>query len=128
MRKVKSSNRRLVADPRVGHEFMADYDSSLLKPEISLRIIASNSWRIRKWYIPVIPVALVNGADGIGTGWSTSVPNYNPRPRLFHIPRGSQEPRKESSGILGVQVAMAYGSQLDSPGRSSTCQRLSRTA
>eukprot|EP00913_Durusdinium_trenchii_P026192 g24572.t1 len=32
-----------------------------------------------KWYIPVIPVALVNGADGIGTGWSTSVPNYNPR-------------------------------------------------
>lgn len=21
----------------------------------------------------------MNGADGIGTGWSTSVPNYNPR-------------------------------------------------
>lgn len=32
-----------------------------------------------KWYIPVIPVALVNGADGIGTGWSTSLPNHNPR-------------------------------------------------
>eukprot|EP00418_Pyrodinium_bahamense_P030066 CAMPEP_0179152694 /NCGR_PEP_ID=MMETSP0796-20121207/74211_1 /TAXON_ID=73915 /ORGANISM="Pyrodinium bahamense, Strain pbaha01" /LENGTH=1246 /DNA_ID=CAMNT_0020853911 /DNA_START=22 /DNA_END=3762 /DNA_ORIENTATION=- len=31
------------------------------------------------WYIPVIPMVLVNGADGIGTGWSTSVPNYNPR-------------------------------------------------
>ena len=24
-------------------------------------------------------MVLVNGADGIGTGWSTSVPNYNPR-------------------------------------------------
>ncbi|KAL7677370.1 hypothetical protein ACOME3_003607 [Neoechinorhynchus agilis] len=32
-----------------------------------------------EWYCPVIPMVLVNGADGIGTGWSTRVPNYNPR-------------------------------------------------
>lgn len=32
-----------------------------------------------KWYCPVIPMVLVNGADGIGVGWSTFVPNYNPR-------------------------------------------------
>lgn len=25
-----------------------------------------------------MPVVLVNGAEGIGTGWSTSIPNYNP--------------------------------------------------
>lgn len=31
-----------------------------------------------EWYIPVIPMVLVNGSDGIGTGWSSSVPNYNP--------------------------------------------------
>merc|ERR1719277_593048 len=31
------------------------------------------------WYVPVIPMVLVNGAEGIGTGWSTSVPNYDPR-------------------------------------------------
>ncbi|KAG8785302.1 DNA topoisomerase 2 [Serendipita sp. 397] len=31
-----------------------------------------------EWYVPVIPLVLVNGADGIGTGWSTSIPNYNP--------------------------------------------------
>ena len=29
-------------------------------------------------YAPVVPMVLVNGADGIGTGWSTSIPNYNP--------------------------------------------------
>lgn len=29
-------------------------------------------------YIPVVPMVLINGADGIGTGWSTSIPNYNP--------------------------------------------------
>ena len=30
------------------------------------------------WYIPIIPMLLVNGADGIGTGWMTKIPNYNP--------------------------------------------------
>ncbi|KAL1467091.1 hypothetical protein MTO96_005948 [Rhipicephalus appendiculatus] len=31
------------------------------------------------YYIPVLPMVLVNGADGIGTGWSTKIPNYSPR-------------------------------------------------
>ncbi|ORD95150.1 DNA topoisomerase 2 [Enterospora canceri] len=30
------------------------------------------------YYAPIIPMVLVNGADGIGTGWATSIPNYNP--------------------------------------------------
>ena len=30
------------------------------------------------WYLPVIPMALVNGGSGLGTGWSTDVPSYNP--------------------------------------------------
>lgn len=29
-------------------------------------------------YVPVVPMVLINGADGIGTGWSSSIPNYNP--------------------------------------------------
>ena len=29
-------------------------------------------------YVPVVPMILINGADGIGTGWSSSIPNYNP--------------------------------------------------
>jgi DNA topoisomerase-2 len=29
-------------------------------------------------YVPILPMVLVNGADGIGTGWSSSIPNYNP--------------------------------------------------
>lgn len=31
-----------------------------------------------EWYIPIIPMLLVNGAEGIGTGWSTNIPCYNP--------------------------------------------------
>lgn len=29
-------------------------------------------------YVPILPMLLVNGSEGIGTGWSTSVPNYHP--------------------------------------------------
>lgn len=32
-----------------------------------------------EWYLPIIPLSLVNGAEGIGTGWSTFIPCYNPR-------------------------------------------------
>lgn len=30
-------------------------------------------------YYPIIPMVLINGAEGIGTGWSTFIPNYDPR-------------------------------------------------
>merc|ERR1719246_245410 len=30
---------------------------------------------------------LVNGADGIGTGWSTTLPNYNPRDIIANLKR-----------------------------------------
>jgi DNA topoisomerase II len=32
-----------------------------------------------EWYAPILPMLLVNGARGIGTGYSTYVPPYNPR-------------------------------------------------
>ncbi|KAB5541016.1 hypothetical protein DKX38_013990 [Salix brachista] len=39
------------------------------------------------WYIPIIPMVLVNGCEGIGTGWSTFIPNYNPRDVVANIRR-----------------------------------------
>merc|ERR1711957_803095 len=35
--------------------------------------------------MPVIPMILVNGSEGIGTGWSTSVPNFCPRQIISNI-------------------------------------------
>ena len=32
-----------------------------------------------RFYLPIIPMALINGAQGIGTGYSTSIPNHNPK-------------------------------------------------
>ncbi|KAA8497819.1 DNA topoisomerase 2 [Porphyridium purpureum] len=50
------------------------------KDDQILEYLDEDGMRIEpKWYCPIIPLALVNGADGIGTGWSTSVPCYNPR-------------------------------------------------
>jgi DNA topoisomerase-2 len=31
-----------------------------------------------EFYVPIIPMILVNGTKGIGTGYSTDIPNYNP--------------------------------------------------
>ena len=38
-------------------------------------------------YVPVIPMILVNGTDGIGTGWSSSIPNYNPEDIVANLHR-----------------------------------------
>ncbi|XP_062222323.1 DNA topoisomerase 2-like [Phragmites australis] len=39
------------------------------------------------WYVPTIPMVLVNGSEGIGTGWSTYIPNYNPRDIVANLRR-----------------------------------------
>ena len=31
-----------------------------------------------EYYVPILPTVLINGCNGIATGWSTSVPCYNP--------------------------------------------------
>ena len=38
-------------------------------------------------YIPILPLVLINGADGIGTGWSSNIPNYNPEDIIENLKR-----------------------------------------
>jgi len=54
-----------------------------------------------EWYIPIIPMILVNGADGIGTGWMTKIPNYNPREIVMNLRMmlNGEEPRPMVSSI-----------------------------
>lgn len=40
-----------------------------------------------EFFVPIIPMVLVNGASGIGTGWSTNVPNQNPKEVITNIRR-----------------------------------------
>ena len=38
-----------------------------------------------KYYLPIIPMILVNGCEGIGTGFSTKLPQYNPKDIIKNI-------------------------------------------
>ncbi|KAH0787675.1 DNA topoisomerase 2 [Histomonas meleagridis] len=40
-----------------------------------------------KYYVPIIPMVLVNGSNGIGVGWSSNVPCYNPKDIVANIKR-----------------------------------------
>jgi len=46
-----------------------------------------------EYYVPIIPMVLVNGSQGIGTGYSTSIPQYNPKDIIGNIRKrlGGQE-------------------------------------
>ncbi|EPX74519.1 DNA topoisomerase II [Schizosaccharomyces octosporus yFS286] len=44
-------------------------------------------WIEPDYYVPILPMILVNGAEGIGTGWSTNIPNYNPKDISANIRR-----------------------------------------
>ena len=37
--------------------------------------------------LPIMPLSLVNGAEGIGTGWSTFIPCHNPRDIISNLKR-----------------------------------------
>ncbi|KAM6498312.1 DNA topoisomerase, type IIA-like domain containing protein [Amanita muscaria] len=40
-----------------------------------------------EYYVPIVPMVLINGAEGIGTGWSTTIPCYNPTDIVANIRR-----------------------------------------
>lgn len=40
-----------------------------------------------EYYLPVLPMLLVNGCEGIGSGWSTSIPPFNPRDIVANLRR-----------------------------------------
>ncbi|GAX84761.1 hypothetical protein CEUSTIGMA_g12183.t1 [Chlamydomonas eustigma] len=61
---------RAVRDPPRGREADADVLTTLTDDGVPIE---------PKHFLPVLPIVLLNGATGIGTGYSTTVPSYNPR-------------------------------------------------
>ncbi|KZV36276.1 DNA topoisomerase 2 [Dorcoceras hygrometricum] len=54
--------------------------------DILLNYLNEDGQRIEpSWYVPIIPMVLVNGSEGIGTGWSSFVPNYNPKDIIANV-------------------------------------------
>ncbi|KAK7507966.1 hypothetical protein BaRGS_00000931 [Batillaria attramentaria] len=58
------------------------------KDDALLRHLYDDNQRIEpEWYCPIVPMVLINGADGIGTGWSTRIPNYDVREVVANLKR-----------------------------------------
>ncbi|XP_065605161.1 DNA topoisomerase 2-alpha [Cyrtonyx montezumae] len=53
-----------------------------------LRFLYDDNQRVEpEWYMPIIPMVLINGAEGIGTGWSCKIPNFDIRETVNNIRR-----------------------------------------
>ncbi|XP_006214340.1 DNA topoisomerase 2-alpha [Vicugna pacos] len=56
------------------------------KDDHTLKFLYDDNQRVEpEWYIPIIPMVLINGAEGIGTGWSCKIPNFDVREVVNNI-------------------------------------------
>ena len=69
------------AQPRYIHTLFTDVATSIYRKHdiCVLKYLEDDGMSIEpEHYIPIIPMILVNGSIGIGTGFSTTIPSYNP--------------------------------------------------
>ena len=74
-----------------------------VKDDFVLTFLDEDNQRIEpEWYCPIIPMCLVNGADGIGTGWATKIPNYDIREIVENVKRmiAGEEPEPMVSFLI----------------------------
>merc|ERR1711998_371639 len=87
------------ASPRYIHTFQEKLTKFIYRQEDEpvLNYLNDDGVKIEpECYYPIIPMVLVNGAEGIGTGFSTSIPSYNPIDLIKNIyNRMDNKPLKE---------------------------------
>jgi len=69
------------ASPRYIHTYLQPYVQHILPAEDfdCLKYRDDDGTPVEpEWYAPIIPMILVNGCRGIGTGYSTYIPSFNP--------------------------------------------------
>ena len=71
-----------------------------------------------EYYVPVIPIVLVNGSEGIGTGWSSSIKGHDPREIIANIRRmlSKEEPKEMHPFFRGWN-----GDMIAETGRREKC-------
>ena len=69
------------ASPRYIFTRLSDITQDIFNPNDTplLNFLNDDGMLIEpEWYLPIIPMVLVNGCEGIGTGYSTFIPTFNP--------------------------------------------------
>jgi DNA topoisomerase-2 len=77
------------ASPRYIFTHLSEITRSLFRKEDDpiLNYLTDDNLPVEPdYYLPILPMILVNGTSGIGTGWSTDVPQYNVRD-ILHVIR-----------------------------------------
>jgi len=76
------------AQPRYIHTKLPDLTYNIFNKEDSnvLKYLDDDGYLVEpETFVPIIPMILVNGSEGIGTGWSTSIPSFNPDDIISNI-------------------------------------------
>jgi len=69
------------AQPRYIHTCLSKKATKIFEPLDNpiLKYLDDDGMLVEpQFYVPVLPMILINGCQGIGTGWSSKVPCYNP--------------------------------------------------
>jgi DNA topoisomerase-2 len=61
-----------------------------------------------EYYVPIIPMVLVNGISGIGTGFSSSIPPYNPKDIVDYLKTKLAHQQTQSSSNQPVEFTPYY--------------------
>jgi len=69
------------AQPRYIFTLLTNIATTIFKKQdiFILKYLEDDGQQVEpEYYVPILPMILVNGAMGIGTGFSTTIPSYNP--------------------------------------------------
>jgi DNA gyrase/topoisomerase IV subunit B len=78
------------ASPRYIYTKLSDITQLIFNPKDTnlLQFLDDDGVSIEpEWYLPIIPMILVNGCEGIGTGYSTYIPPFNPKDIITNLLR-----------------------------------------
>jgi len=64
-----------------------------------------------EYYIPIIPFVLVNGQTGIGTGFSTSIPSYDPQQIVNYLKEKITRDQEQSANVSNGLIKIAQSTE-----------------
>lgn len=97
------------ASPRYIFTYLNSLTTKIFRQEDEaiLNYLDEDGYQIEpELYFPIIPIVLLNGASGIGTGWSTDIPKYDPEALIEVIKRKIK--KLESNTELNYKINPWY--------------------
>ena len=86
------------SSPRYIFTHLSKYSQELFNPQDFplLEYLDDDGQSIEpKYYVPTMPLILINGAEGIGTGFSTKIPSFNPDDLKYCLEKLVEDPDYE---------------------------------